>query len=95
MGKYTCHQCGGPVNLRETYKVGREYGAPYSKDIEILCADCYRKILSSYYDAIEDFTDDDEPSIPIDEAAAYYLSSGDPDDTYGYTVEELEEYLRG
>ena len=95
MGKYTCHQCGGPVNLRETYKVGREYGAPYSKDIEILCADCYRKILSSYYDAIEDFTNDDEHDIPIDEAAAYYLSSGDPDDTYGYTVEELEEYLRG
>lgn len=95
MGKYTCHQCGGPVNLRETYKVGREYGAPYSKDIEILCADCYRKILSSYYDAIEDFTDDDEHDIPIDEAAAYYLSSGDPDDTYGYTVEELEEYLKG
>ena len=95
MGKYTCHQCGGPVNLRETYKVGREYGAPYSKDIEILCADCYRKILSSYYDALDDFTDDDEHDIPIDEAAAYYLSSGDPDDTYGYSVEELEEYLRG
>ena len=95
MGKYTCHQCGGPVNLRETYKVGREYGAPYSKNIEILCADCYRKILSSYYDALDDFTDDDKHDIPIDEAAAYYLSSGDTDDTYGYTVEELEEYLRG
>ena len=76
-------------------KVMHRYGQTYHRKMEPICAECMQNILGSYYDAAEDFTDDDEPSIPIDEAAAYYLSSGDPDDTYGYTVEELEEYLRG
>lgn len=96
MGKYNCTYCGKPANLRETMKVMHRYGQTYHRRMEPICAECMQNILGSYYDAAEDFTDDDEePDISIDEAAAYYLSSGDPDDTYGYTVEELEEYLRG
>lgn len=95
MGKYNCSYCGKPANLRETMKVMHRYGQTYHRRMEPICAECMQNILGSYYDAVEDFTDDDEHDIPIDEAAAYYLSSGDPDDTYGYTVEELEEYLKG
>ena len=96
MGKYKCTYCGKPVNLHETIKVMHNYGQTYHRSMEPICAECMFNILSSYFDAANDWEDEDEePSIPIDEAAAYYLSSGDPDDTYGYTVEELEEYLMG
>lgn len=94
MGKYRCNKCGGPVNLHESYKVAREYGTCYSKNTEILCANCLREIFNDYYDHFDNIDDAEENEFPIEEAALYYLSSGDPEDTYGYTQEELEEYLK-
>lgn len=98
-----CFKCLERVNKRETQKILKSYGRTFDELLEPICADCAKYILENHVwgwfrDEDEDYVSDSESNfhyIPIDEAAAYYACSGDPDDTYGYTVEELEEYLRG
>lgn len=93
-----CFRCLESVNKRETTKVLKPYGYTFDYLKEPICADCAKYILENrvrgwFLDEVDD-DDDEEPSLPIEEAALYYLSSGDPEDTYGYTQEELEEYLK-
>ena len=93
-----CDRCLKPVNKRETQKILKQYGYTFDDLYKPICADCVKELFEEglqlwiLKDDIDDDEDDDR--IPIEEAALYYLSSGDPEDTYGYTQEELEEYLK-
>lgn len=93
-----CDRCLKPVNKRETQKVLEEYGYTFDNLYKPICAECAKDLLDQglYSWIMKDDLDDedDEDRIPIEEAALYYLSSGDPEDTYGYTQEELEDYLK-